>query len=323
MRVVEPAVDTDLTDYEIEDRQALERRYKTYSVEALKAALPVDDIFVAHAQFMRAVNAVNRVYELARETSMPQGMYLEGPVGTGKSSVFRYFKTSLPKKSLFGDQLGVLTVRAKKNATAAQLVGAVLRCYGYPIRRVGSDTLEPRVNITKEAIRQKKTRLIGIDEASNLLHSPSRRMTSAKDDGTSATDYLCEVIDETCIGVVLIGSERLAHLEQTDPALASRLTTHERLENFSYDDEWVKFASAFLRQCVGFDLRLFLSNAGLKTLHRVAEGNVRTFKRFVTECCLCVANESTQTLQESHAAQAFRAVFGGGSGLQCPYAHAL
>ncbi|WP_432729948.1 TniB family NTP-binding protein [Variovorax sp. W6] len=322
MRVVEPEGIDDLTEYEIEDRRVLERRYRTYSISALRAALPIDEVFVAHAQFMRAVNAVSRVYELARETSMPQGMYLEGPVGTGKSSVLRYFKASLPKQTLFDDERRVITIRAKKNASAAQLVGAVLRCYGYPIRRVANDTLAPRVDVTKEAIRQKGTRLIGIDEASNLLHSPTRRLASAKGDGTSATDYICEVIDDTCIGVVLLGSERLASLEQTDPALASRLTTHERLENFFYDDEWVNFARAFLGQCTGFDLSFFLSGAGLKTLHRVVEGNVRTFKRFATECCLCTANEGAGVLLESHAAKAFRAVFGGASEHQCPYAHA-
>jgi hypothetical protein len=321
MRIVEPESVDDLTEYELEDRRVLERRYRTYSLSALKAALPVDEVFVAHAQFMRAVNAVSRIYELAQETSMPQGMYLEGPVGTGKTSVLRYFKASLPKQTLFDDELRVITVRAKKNASAAQLVGAVLRCYGYPIRRVANDTLEPRVDITKEAIRQKRTRVIGIDEASNLLHSPTRRLASAKGDGTSATDYVCEVLDDTRVGVVLLGSERLSSLEQTDPALASRLTTHERLENFSYDDEWVNFAHAFLKQCSGFDLSFFSTSTGLKTLHRVVEGNVRTFKRFATECCLCTANEGTATLLESHAAQAFRAVFGGASELQCPYAH--
>jgi predicted ATPase len=139
--MVEPAVDTNLTDYEIEDRQVLERRYRTYSIEALKAALPVDEVFVAHAQFLRAVNAVSRIYELARETSMPQGMCLEGPVGTGKSSVLRYFSASLPKQTLFSDELRVITVRAKKNAAAGQLVASVLRCYGYPIRGALGATL--------------------------------------------------------------------------------------------------------------------------------------------------------------------------------------
>lgn len=320
MRMVESAVDTNLTDYEIEDRQVLERRYRTYSIEALKAALPVDEVFVAHAQFLRAVNAVSRIYELARETSMPQGMCLEGPVGTGKSSVLRYFAASLPKQTLFSDELRVIAIRAKKNAAAGQLVASVLRCYGYPIRGASGATLEPRINITKEAIRQKRTKLIGIDEASNLLRPQMRRLASAKGDGTSATDYICEVIDDTGVGIVLLGSRLLSNLEETDPALASRVTTHERLENFFYDDEWVNFAHAFLRQCSGFDLTMFLSDSGLKTLHRLVGGNVRSFKRFVTECCLCTANEGARVVLESHAARAFRAIFGGASEVGCPYA---
>lgn len=322
MRMVEPAVDTDLTDYEIEDRQVLERRYRTYSIDALKAALPVDEVFVAHAQFLRAINAVSRVYELARESSMPQGLCLEGPVGTGKSSVLRYFAASLPKKTLFNDDLRVITIRAKKNAGAGQLVASILRCYGYPIRSAASATLEPRVNITKEAIRQKRTRLIGIDEASNLLRPQARRLVSARGDGTSATDYLCEVVDDTGVGIVLLGSKLLSNLEETSPALASRVTTHECLENFFYNDEWVNFAYAFLRQCAGFDLAMFLSDGGLKTLHRLVEGNVRTFKRFVTECCLCAASEGARAVREQHAASAFQAVFGSALAVGCPYARA-
>jgi len=320
MIMCEPAVDVDLNAYEIEDRTILARRFRTYSVAALKAALPIDNVFVADPQFMAAVNAISRVYELAGETSMQQGIYLEGPAGTGKTSALRYFIATLAHHDVSAPRYKVVGIRAKKNTSAGHLITSMLRFYGYPIRKTSSDTLDVRTNVTKEAIRHKQSKLLWIDEAAKLLYSLSRQSAAAKGDGTSATDLICELMDETRIGIALTGSERLADIERTDEALADRLTTHERLGNFDIDASWVAFVVAFFRQCVGFDFSFFEAAGRMETLHRVTRGNKRSFKRFITECGLCVADRGAKALSEADAARAYRAVFGSGAGEWCPYA---
>lgn len=130
MKMVVPAADIDLNQYEVEDRHTLERRYSTYSSAALRAALPIDDVFVAHPAFMNAVDAVSRVYELAGKTGMPQGICLEGPFGTGKTSVLKYFAASLPQDDLFAPRHDVIGIRAKRNASAGHIVSSVLRKHG-------------------------------------------------------------------------------------------------------------------------------------------------------------------------------------------------
>jgi hypothetical protein len=322
MKMVDPANDVDLNEYEMEDRRTLVRRYTTYSTEALRAALPIDDVFVAHPQFIDAVNAVSRVYELAGKTGMPQGICLEGPFGTGKTSVLRYFAASLPQDDLFSPRHDVIGIRAKKSSSAGNIVSSILRKHGYPIRRTGYDTLEPRIHVTKEAIRHKQGRLLWIDEASNILGSASRRTTSHMEEGTTATDLICELMDETGIGIALVGTERLSELEKTESALASRLTAHQRLDNFEFDDTFVAFATTFLRQCAGFDFSFFLIGERMRNLHRVTRGNARTFKRFITECGLCVAQRGVRMLIEADAAKAFRAIFGSTASAPCPYASA-
>lgn len=320
MKMIDSATDIDLNEYELEDRRMLVRRYTTYSSDALRAALPIDDVFVAHPAFKNAVNAVSRVYELAGRTGMPQGVCIEGPFGTGKTSVLKYFAASLPQNDLCTQRYDVVGIRGRKGVHAGPLVNSVLRKQGYPIRRTGLGNLEPQIHVMKEAFRHRKGRLLWIDEASNILCSSTRRVTSNIEEGTSATDVICELMEENGIGIVLVGSELLAQLEESKSALASRITAHERLENFEFDATFVAFSKAFLRQCTGFDFTFFLVGEQMKNLHLTTRGNPRTFKRFITECGLCVAQKGDRTLIEGDAAKAFRAIFGSTSSTPCPYA---
>lgn len=320
MHLSESAQDVDLTPYELEDRDTLTRRYSTYATWALKKALPVDQVFVGHGAFMRSVNAISRVFELAGKTSMPQGLLLCGPPGTGKSSVVHYFISSLPTKELFAPAYGVLELRARRQGGANYMVSALLRKFDYPLRQGSSHTLDPRTNILMEALRQKKTRLIIIDQAANLIVG-GRQAPNVKGDGTLATDFLVNLMKETNVGVVLVGTTRLHDLAQTDASLASLAPTREELSNFPYDAEWVGFVKSFTRECagLGFDMEFFLSGDNLKDLHDVTAGNPRVFKRFLTECALCMAQSSDPTLADAHAARAFLALFGSASPIKCPY----
>lgn len=320
MHLSDSAQDVDLTPYELEDRDTLTRRHHTYTASALKKALPVDQVFVGHAAFIRSVNAISRVFELAGKTSMPQGLLLCGPPGTGKSSVVHYFVSSLPTKELFAPAYSVLEVRARRQGGANYMVSALLRKFDYPLRQGSPNTLDPRTNILMEALRQKKTRLIIVDQATNLIVG-GRQAPNVKGDGTLATDFLVNLMKETSVGVVLVGTTRLHDLAQTDASLASLVPTREEMSNFSYDAEWVGFVTAFTRECagLGFNMEFFLAGENHKALFDVTAGNPRMFKRFLTECALCMAQSGELTLVDAHAARAFSALFGSASPIKCPY----
>lgn len=320
MHLSDSTQDVDLTPYELEDRDTLTRRHHTYAPWALKRALPVDQVFVGHAAFMRSVNAISRVFELAGKTSMPQGLLLCGPPGTGKSSVAHYFRSSLPTKELFAPAYSVLEVCARRQGGANYMVSALLRKFDYPLRQGPSYTLDPRTNILMEALRQKKTRLIIIDQAANLVVG-GRQAPNVKGDGTLATDFLVNLMKESSVGVVLLGTTRLHDLAQTDASLASLAPTREELSNFAYDAEWVGFVKAFIKECeaLGFNMDFFDSGENLKALFDVTEGNPRLFKRFLTECALCMAQSPDLTLTHAHAARAFDALFGSASPIKSPY----
>lgn len=320
MHLSESAQDVDLTPYELEDQNTLTRRHHTYAPWALRKALPVDQVFVGHGAFIRSVNAISRVFELAGKTSMPQGLLLCGPPGTGKSSVAHYFRSSLPTKELFAPAFSVLEVRARRQGGANHMVSALLRMFDYPLRQGRSDTLDPRTNILMEALRQKKTRMIIIDQAANLIVG-GRQAANVKGDGTLSTDFLVNLMKETSVGVVLVGTTRLHDLAQTDASLASLAPTIEELSNFACDAEWVGFVKAFIRECAGldFNMEFFDSAENLKALFDVTGGNPRMFKRFLTECALCMAQSSDLTLTDAHAGRAFSALFGSASPIECPY----
>src|SRR6218665_3609919 len=84
-----------------EEQELYSRRVTSYTVAALKAAAPVDRIYINHTAFVRTVKAMDRIFQLAPEMDMPHGMVLTGPTGAGKTAAFKYFRDTLPSSSLF------------------------------------------------------------------------------------------------------------------------------------------------------------------------------------------------------------------------------
>jgi len=86
---------------EAEEVTIAARRLQEYSKRALQLAVEVDRIYVNHDQFVKGVVALDRLFQIGPEFEMAQGLRLVGPPGSGKSALFRYFRDSLPRSSLF------------------------------------------------------------------------------------------------------------------------------------------------------------------------------------------------------------------------------
>lgn len=117
----------DTEDLESQEAEALAaRRLQQYSMQALRAALPIDQIYIHHDRFAAGLTAMDRLFQIAPDVRMPHGARLIGPTGSGKSALIRNFRERLPRSSLFAPGHGAIVVRSGPRPTAGQLLSALL-----------------------------------------------------------------------------------------------------------------------------------------------------------------------------------------------------
>jgi hypothetical protein len=183
-----------------EDVQLVARRMQAYSAAAIAVMVMVDRVFVNHDRFKEGLNALDRIFQLAPVTSIPQGLRLIGPPGSGKTTLFTYHRDSLPRSTLFAAGFGAVGVRAGPRPTSGQLVGGLLHAYRYPFKYGSRGVVYARKDILFDLIRQKGTRYVFVDEAHRLLNQ--LRRIDVRDQEPEATVFLRDMMDECRVDLV-------------------------------------------------------------------------------------------------------------------------
>lgn len=302
------------------DQQEIEllaRRLQTYSVEALRDAVSVELIFVAHPKFATIVRILDRLFQLGTELETPQGICLIGPPGVGKTAVYKYFRGTLPKSSLFEPGTGSVGIRIPRLPMSGHIIRALLRALAYPFSSGSHKQLYARRDVVFEAIKSKGTRLIWIDEAQHLI--PRRQDGSLSNHEGDASEYLRELIDDCRVSVVLSGSDALDDLPKSLPHLASRIIGRETLGAFSLDTGWVAFLTAFSKQITVVDAALICDRGVAMQMHKATGGNLRQFKQLMVEATLIARDENQITIDILTLQKAYRLVFGEDAARNCPF----
>ena len=294
-----------------EEEALYSRRIISYSVDALKAAVGIDRIVVNHPAFVRAISAMDRIFQLAREMDMPHGMVLLGPTGAGKTAAFKYFQSTLPSSSLFGPGDGAIGIRCPQRPRVGQFVASLLRTYRYPFAAGTPQQLYIRRGLVFDAIKEKGTRLIFIDEADSLIRWRSGIRDTYGD--TEVTDFFREIADECKVGLVFAGTTELDAIAKADKALASRITAREVLSTFASDQNWVGIIKSFSRAYPAFDISALAEPETAHLLHRATAGNLRSLKRLIIEAVLIAFDNKKPTIDREILGKAFNLVFGSAS----------
>jgi hypothetical protein len=310
----------DYDELEPEDQEIALRRMKTYSKEALKLGIKVDNIIVMHPAFKDALGALDRVFQIAPQVRMPHGVRLMGPSGSGTSTVSRYFQESLPNSTLFERGYGCVRIRVGTTPSAGRIIASLLRLYDYPFGRGSEREAYWRQPIAFELVRAKGTRLIVFEDAHRLVDTGGGGRYDSESNRTAAASLICELMDEAHVGVVLAGRESLYRLDETHEGLAARVTSSYALYNFAADAAWSGIIKGFVNACTWFDLSHVNGDAQAKLLHLAAAGNLRALKRLLTEAVLVAAEAKCSAINGDHLKEAFVLVYGKAAVARSPYA---
>ena len=83
---------------------------------------------------------------------------------------------------------------------------------------------------------------------------------------------------------------------------------------------WQGFVRAFVRQSKGIDIGLLAEKDEAMRMQKATTGNLRAFKRLVTEAVLIAADTGVTQIGTEHLRTAFDRVYGKHASLGNPYA---
>jgi type II secretory pathway predicted ATPase ExeA len=312
------SLDDDFDAPDEEERSVRTRRMSTYSVNAIKLAASVDKVYIVHPDCKTSLIGCDRAFQLCRELSQQQVIMIAGGTGVGKTALIKYFRASLPKSSLFEQGFGAIAVRLPSRPNVGQVIGTMLKQLKHPFPQVTNQTLAIKREVLIESLRQRGTRLLFIDESHNLRDQT--RIRNRVHDGTTVTDCLRELVDEASVGLCLSGTDDLLHLDAVDSHLDNRVSARFQLRSFKDDGIWRGFLSTFRRHCTQIDLGIIDSVEHAQMLFAATGGNLRIFKRLVTEAVLVCADASATSVTQEHFKKAFDSISGDASRVGNPYA---
>lgn len=310
----------DFTDFEgpefDAERKTRTRRQFMYSARALEAAEGAERAHVMFPEFQRALTAFDRIYQLSGQLETPQGALVQGPPGSSKTTLAKYFLRSLPQSTLFDIGYGALFIRLRANPTQGLVISQLLQAVKYPFTEVRKNRVYTMRDIAFEAIKQKRTKIVFVDQA----HCVSTQLRGRSSDvhETAATDTLREMMDETKVGLVLLADAMSKGLEQVDPALADRLSVRLRMSHFAEGDVWLGFLDSFVKKIDVVDMRVITAEAASPT-YKATEGNRRSFRRLMTEGVLIAVDAGSEALTLEHLQLAFERTRGDDSPKANPY----
>lgn len=296
---------------ELEEKKIIERRLKTYGQAALKVAEVVAAMHVRFTQFNAALEACDRVFELSGTLDIPQGILVTGPPGSSKTTLARYFSSSLPDADLIDRGFGAVTIRLRNSPSQGYIVSSLLRSLKYPFTQVKRGRIFAMRDIAFEALKQRGTRLVFVDQGHCLSTQTRNKHHDVQE--SAASDVLREMMEEAKVGLVVLADATFRGLEDVDKALADRISSRVKLDHFISGAEWRNFLNTFASRAKVVDLSLLRDQASAEQILTATAGNRRTFKRLIVEAVLLSVSGGCQRVAHEHLRQAFVMVNGAAS----------
>lgn len=302
---------------EVEEKELMARRLREFDLAALDAGASVERVYVKFPEFKDALDACDRIFQLATRFDTPHGMILTGPPGASKTTLADYFIKSLPASELFEPDFGAIIIRLRTAPSQGYIVSGLLHALKYPLAHVRRGRVFAMRDVAFEALRQRGTRVVFVDQAHCLSTQSRPRHADVLESG--ASDTLREMMEETKVGLVLLADAAFRGLEHVDKALDDRVTVKMAMTHFEKGALWDGFLDAFCKMVKCVDLSFIKTPHGSSSTLSATNGNRRTFRRLVVEAVMIAVQNGLKVVGEEQLKRAFDAINGKASTRSNPY----
>lgn len=301
----------------VEDKKIHARRLLQYGPAALEAGASIEQIYVSFSQFKMALAACDRIFQLAKIFDTPHGLLITGPSGASKTTLAQYFIRSLPPSDLFEADFGAIMFRLRTAPSQGHVVSGLLQALKYPFSNVRTGRIFAMRDVAFDALKQRGTRLVFIDQAHCLSNQTKPRHVDVLEG--AASDTLREMMEETKVGLVLLADSTFRGLDYVDRALDDRISVKMSLSHFLPGSEWLGFLRAFCNAVKCVDLQILTHPTIEAATHSATDGNRRSFRRLIVEAVMVAVDQGELAITEVHLKRAFDIVHGNASSRSNPY----
>lgn len=191
----------------------------------------VKTILVHHPLFGQILNELEEMLVLSEDSVSPEGLFLYGPTGAGKSSVTEEFTKLYKRHTIIQENreythIPVLHVRVPPRATPRMLASKILEIMEDPLHHKGTESeLTSRIH---HYIKELGVRMIILDEFQHLIDAETDYVLA------TASNWVKTFTEEIRIAVVLCGMPESIKVFISNPQLDRRFCNKVELVPFAY-----------------------------------------------------------------------------------------
>ncbi len=190
--------------------------------------LRAEQIYVSYPRLEELRGKITRCHQLSQYAAEPECLFIKGPTGTGKTTLYRRYEQQHPRRETDdGTIVPVLSATIPVPATVKSLVTKLLVNLGDPAAERG--TTDSRTLRLSTLLKNCRVELIILDEFQHFIDRDSQRVLQ------NVSDWLKNLLNETSIPIVLVGMPNSDLVLEANPQLRRRFSARESLEPFGWE----------------------------------------------------------------------------------------
>ncbi|MDQ0049256.1 putative AAA+ superfamily ATPase [Paenibacillus polymyxa] len=188
-------------------------------------------LIVHHPKYLELLDELEMMLHLSEGSVSPEGLYIYGPTGVGKSTLTQEFRDRYPSKIVVEEDreytnIPVLHVRVPPKATNRMLASKVLEVMGDPLHHKGTEVeLTSRIH---KFVKNLGTKMIILDEFQHLIDADTDHVLA------TASNWVKTFTEEINIAVVLCGMPESVKVFIKNPQLDRRYCNKIEMEPFAF-----------------------------------------------------------------------------------------
>ncbi len=198
------------------------------------AKLPIDkriqmaeQLYIRYPRLVDIMNKISHCHEYSKHSIEPVCLFIKGPSGTGKSSMYEQFEQKYPRRQTEdGAIVPVLAAGIPIPATIKNLATRLLKKLGDPAADKGT-TYNQTLRLN-QLVKDCRVELIILDEFQHFIDRDSDKVMQ------TISDWLKTLINDTRLPMVVIGMPHADEVLDANAQLRRRFSARVELKPFSW-----------------------------------------------------------------------------------------